>query len=199
MENKTIKRILTAVTVILMVIGVVISSISIYHGDYPDEQQSLQLGIVAYNKVADPDGDGVANVEPEKTVDQFEEEEVTRVKGNINSAASTSIGWAVMLTYLTIGVWIIFILLGIIKNPKGLVKSGVTFGAFFVLILILYFTSQEAEIPLDLEERLTANNVKHDLGGYNLSSWGIATSFVLIALAIAAWIGGGIYSILKKS
>ena len=49
MENKTIKRILTGLTVVLMLIGVVVSAISIHYGDTPGERESKQLGIIAYN------------------------------------------------------------------------------------------------------------------------------------------------------
>ena len=104
MENKTIKRILTGLTVVLMLIGVVVSAISIHYGDTPGERESMQLGIIAYNAEAN-----ACQCNPEKSVDEFEKEAYTRVMNNINNAAGTSIGWAKLLTYIAI-----FVLLGFI-------------------------------------------------------------------------------------
>ncbi len=193
MENKAIKRILTGLTVVLMAIGVIVSAISIKHGDIPGDRETKQLGIIAYNAEATE-----CQCNPEKSVDDFEKEELDRVMGNIIGATSTSVGWALILTCLTVAIWVIFIILGFVKNPKGIVKIAVTFGGFILLLVIIYFTTAAEQIPESLSEALTRNSVQHDIGGYNLASWGIATSIVLIVLAVLSWIGGGIYSMVKK-
>ena len=193
MENKTIKRILTGLTVVLMLIGVVVSAISIHYGDTPGERESKQLGIIAYNAEAN-----ACQCNPEKSVDEFEKEAYTRVMNNINNATSTSVGWALLLTVMTVVIWVIFIFLGFIKNPKGIVKVLVTFGSFALLLLIIFFATRADAVPTELAEVLEKNNVAYDTFGYNLASWGITTSIVLIGLAVLSWIGGGIYSIIKK-
>ena len=193
MENKTIKRVLTAATVILMLIGVVVAAISIHYGDTPDEREAKQLGIIAYNAEAD-----ACQCNPTKTVDTFEKEELTRVKNNINSATSTSVGWALMLTLLTVVIWVVFIILGFVKNPKGIGKVLITFGSFALLLIIIYFATKADAVPAELASVLEKNSVEFDTFGYNLASWGIATSMVLIAIAVLSWIGGGIYSLVKK-
>ena len=199
MENKTIKRLLTALTVILMAIGVVVASISVYHGDRPDtDKEKAQLGIIAFNKTYDPDGDGKIEGDIDKTVEEFEKEEVIRVNTNIDNAAKTSIGWAIILTCMTWGIWIIMMIFGVIKNSKGLGKMLITFGVFVLILVCCWFASASTEVPIDLADNLTKNNVDYDLGGYNLASWGIATSIVLIAIALFAWVAGGIYSLIKK-
>jgi hypothetical protein len=198
MENKAIKRILTAITVVIMVIGIIISAISIYHGDEPGPKEALQLGIIKYNSIADPDGDGEANVVPEFTVEQYTKQEKDRVDLNIANAAGTSVGWGGILTFVTVFVMIVFVIIGIVKNPKGLVKMAVTFGGFALLLIIVYFATASDSVPTLLAEGLEKTGVDHDVNGYNMASWGIATSIILIALAILAWIGGGIYGIVKK-
>lgn len=193
MENKAIKRILTGLTVVLMAIGVIVSAMSIKHGDIPGDRETKQLGIIAYNAEATK-----CQCNPEKSVDDFEKEEFARVMGNIQGATSTSVGWALILTCLTAAIWVIFIVLGFLKNPKGVVKILITFGGFILLLVIIYFATVSEQIPQSLSDALTRNDVQHDIGGYNLASWGIATSIVLIALAVLSWIGGGIYSLVKK-
>ena len=193
MENKAIKRILTGLTVVLMAIGVIVSAMSIKHGDIPGDRETKQLGIIAYNAEATK-----CQCNPEKSVDDFEKEEFARVRGNIQGATSTSVGWALILTCLTAAIWVIFIVLGFLKNPKGVVKILITFGGFILLLVIIYFATVSEQIPQSLSDALTRNDVQHDIGGYNLASWGIATSIVLIALAVLSWIGGGIYSLVKK-
>lgn len=193
MENKTIKRILTALTVLIMLIGIIVSAISIKNGDQPDEREAKQLGIIAYNAEA-----AKCQCNPEKTVDQFELEEVKRVKANIDAASKTSVGWAGILTIITIAVWIIFGVIGMVKNPKGIGKLLITSGAFILLTVIIYFATKSDSVPEDLATALDANGVAFTVSGYNLASWGIATSMILIILAALAWIGGGIYSMVKK-
>ena len=92
MENKAIKRILAGLTVVLMAIGVIVSAMSIKHGDIPGDRETKQLGIIAYNAEATK-----CQCNPEKSVDDFEKEEFARVMGNIQGATSTSVGWALIL------------------------------------------------------------------------------------------------------
>jgi len=49
-----------------------------------------------------------------------------------------------------------------------------------------------------MAEAFDKTGVQYSDGGYNMASWGIATSMVLIGLTVVAWIGGGIYSMVKK-
>jgi len=176
-----------------MLIGVVVAAISIHYGDTPDAREAKQLGIIAYNAEAD-----ACQCNPTKTVDAFEKEEYTRVMNNIHNATSTSVGWALILTLLTVVIWVVFIILGFFKNPKGIVKVLITFGSFVLLLVIIYFATRSDAVPAELASVLDKNNVAYDTSGYNLASWGIATSMVLIAIAMLSWIGGGIYSLVKK-
>ena len=201
MENKTIKILLKAAVALIMVIGIIIGGISISKGDEPGPRESLQLGIIAYNAVTDPNGDGVAEVATDKTVDAFQAEEVTRVKSEIASATHYSISYSLILFYISVGVLVIFSIVGIVKNPKGILKKLIMLGAFAILLLVVYFatkTSEEDGVPAELAKSLDITGIQYSLDGYNLASWGITASIILIILAVAAWIIGGIYSLVKK-
>jgi len=193
MENRTTKIILKALIAIIMVVGVILGGISAYHGDEPGPQQKMQLGIIAYNKAADK-----CQCNPPKTVEEFEKEEYERVMGDISSATNNSVGWSVMLTYAAIIIGIVFNIVGIIKNPKGIVKKVVMLGAFAILLLVIYFTTKADAVPIDLAKALDVNGVAYSTGGYNMASWGITASLVLLLLAVLSVVIGGIYSLVKK-
>jgi hypothetical protein len=193
MENKTTKIILKALIAVIMVVGVFLGIISVYHGDTPGPQQEAQLGIIAYNEAA-----AECQCNPVKTVDAFTSEEMIRVKTEIATATDNSVGWSVILIYAAVIIGIVFNIVGIVKNPKGILKKVIMVGGFAIILLVIYFVTKVDEVPIELAEALDINNVAYSASGYNLASWGISASIVLLLLTVLSVVVGGVYSLVKK-
>jgi hypothetical protein len=180
---------------VLMVIGVGLMLGSMIAGDEPGPKEVNQLAIQAYNKEAKRLG----NKTPEMTLEEYQVSEKERVMVGVLAATSKNVNYGFFLIVLTGICWLIFWIVGRVKDPTGWLKMAIWIGGFGLLFIILYYALKiEAQaIPETVIDGLK-NEDNWSVDGYNVATWGITTTLLLLAGAVLSIIFGSIYNLIKK-
>lgn len=182
------------VTTVIGILAIVITGIVMKNGDEPGVQESKQLGIIAYNAEFEQTGG-----KPTKTLAEWEAFEVNRVKEDIAGSASLMINFAYYLAIITIAALILFgVIWPLVKNPKSMKQFLIFSGVLAIFLVVLWFAVKGAQpTELELAEFKEENQILAK-DSYGMASWGIYSMIILSIVAGIAWIGGSLYSTLKR-
>lgn len=118
---------------------------------------------------------------------------------------SSTANLSMVLAIICIGMMVGFGILGIIQNPQAGIKAGIFVGGFLLIFLIAWMmtdpkSSDISQNFLDTTiakdpQNITTESVKQDWWDSAIS---LNFTFILLGVALVAWIGGEVYSIVKK-
>lgn len=118
---------------------------------------------------------------------------------------SSTANLSMVLAIVCLGMMIGFGILGIVQNPQAGIKAGIFIGGFLVIFLIAWMMTDADSSDISNKfltdtiakdpENVTAESVKQDWWDGAIS---LNFTFILLGVALVAWIGGEIYTIVKK-
>lgn len=99
--------------------------------------------------------------------------------------------WAYLLVFVTVFLLLVFTVVGMVKNPKSLKKSGITVALAVVLIVVSYFLASGDPVDVNIAVPPSASTLKW-------TDTGLVLTYILFAVSVIALIFGGVRKLIQN-